>query len=217
MRREPEKALDVACGTGHATVELDKICASAVGCDISSAMLQEAARQNPALNFVQAAAETLPFASCTFDLINISMAIHWINQEAFLREARRLLRPGGILSIDNYGFRGQMLPDNGFESFHKDFYRRRFPSPKRNADYPADAVCKDHGFHLQKDIHYEHFIEMSEEQFLGFLRTQSNLQLRNSATDQALMDDLSERYDPFFRGNLRRLLFGGLMKVYQAE
>jgi SAM-dependent methyltransferase len=70
--REPRKALDVACGTGHSTVELAKICAFAVGCDTSRAMLREATHRSPALNFVQAAAESLPFASGAFDLVNIS-------------------------------------------------------------------------------------------------------------------------------------------------
>jgi hypothetical protein len=90
------------------------------------------------------------------------------------------LSPASFLSIDNFGFKGKMLPDNGFESFHKAFYRRQFSSPKYNADYPADVLRQNYGFRLHNDIYYEHFVDMSREQFVAFLRTQSNLQLCDS-------------------------------------
>jgi hypothetical protein len=113
------------------------------------------------------------------------MAVHWLDQEAFLREAQRLLRPRAYLSIDNYGFTGKMMPDNGFESFHSEFYRTHFPSPTRNADYPEEVVCKSFGFRLHKDIYYEHLVEMNQEQFMARVsRKRTKKRLRDNVRNR---------------------------------
>src|SRR4051812_27850036 len=86
LGRKFHKTLDVACGTGHSTVALAKISENIIGCDISLAMLEEA-RKNSAINFIEAPAEKLPFPDQSFELLNMSMAFHWVQQPQFMKEA----------------------------------------------------------------------------------------------------------------------------------
>ncbi len=63
---EPRPTLDVACGTGFLTRELQ---GKVVGLDQSAAMLEEAKRQAPNATFVQGDAFALPFEDGSFDRV----------------------------------------------------------------------------------------------------------------------------------------------------
>jgi len=207
-------ALDVACGTGHSTIALFGISKSVIGCDISPAMLEEA-RKHSKLQFVEAAAESLPFPDDSFDLVNISMGVHWLDQDKFLEETKRVLKTKHHLSIDNYLFTGKMKPDeDGFETFNKKFYAENFPSPPRNLDYPEEHLLKKHGFRMIQEIPYKHKVEMDLETFTEFLMTQSNVLFKNEDPEHTL-NFLTQSYRPFFRGSSRDMMFAGLLKLYQ--
>lgn len=86
-----ERALDVGTGTGAgARVLRDRFGeAEVVGTDVSDAMLEEARKHAPELEFVPGDAADLPFADGSFDLVAHN------NMIPFLDEVRRVLRPGG--------------------------------------------------------------------------------------------------------------------------
>lgn len=44
----------------------------------------------------------MPNASC--DLVLAAQALHWFDLDAFYREVRRVLRPGGLLAATGYGW-----------------------------------------------------------------------------------------------------------------
>ncbi len=89
---------EICCGLGAAVETFDGRYTQAVGVDISSAMLERAARQHagrPAV-FVQGDATSLPLADAAFDTVVMLGGIHHINDRAALfREVARVLRPGG--------------------------------------------------------------------------------------------------------------------------
>jgi ubiquinone/menaquinone biosynthesis C-methylase UbiE len=93
--------IEVACGAGQGLGLLKMSSKSIVAGDISPEVL-EAARKTygttiPLLVFD---ADSLPFADAQFDVILLFEAIYYLpNIEQFLLEARRILRPGGILLI----------------------------------------------------------------------------------------------------------------------
>ena len=97
-------ALDIGCGTGFLALELAARGHRVVGIDLAPAML-DLARQNAAalglvVRFEAADAENLPFAPGSFDLV-ISRHVLWTlpHPEAAIDDWRRVLRPGGRLSI----------------------------------------------------------------------------------------------------------------------
>jgi ubiquinone/menaquinone biosynthesis C-methylase UbiE len=89
---------ELCCGLGAAVELLDGRYAQAVGVDISSAMLERAARDHAdrAATFVQGDATDLPLADAAFDTVVMLGGIHHINDRAALfAEVARALKPGG--------------------------------------------------------------------------------------------------------------------------
>lgn len=101
--RRPGHVLDLGCGGGHATYAVAPHAGHVVACDLSEDMLKavsaEAERRGLTnVEVQQAAAEQLPFADGSFDvLISRYSAHHWSDWQRGLREARRVMRPEGML------------------------------------------------------------------------------------------------------------------------
>lgn len=94
--------LELGCGTGYVSSWLKRRGARPVGLDPTSAQLQTAAtlQQEFELDFpiVAAAAEAIPFADRSFDLIISEYgASIWSDPYLWIPEAARVLRPGGAL------------------------------------------------------------------------------------------------------------------------
>ena len=85
------RALDVGTGTGAGALEIAKRFrdADVVGLDVSRAMLEEARRLAPTIEFVVGDASALPFGEGEFDLVAHA------NMIPFPDETARVLRPGG--------------------------------------------------------------------------------------------------------------------------
>lgn len=107
LERDPfNDVLDVGCGTGP-VIEL--LCEKYpekrfVGLDLTPVMIEAAqAKGLPNAEFVVGDAENLPFADESFDALLCSNSFHhYPNPGMFLREARRVLRPGGKLILRDY-------------------------------------------------------------------------------------------------------------------
>ena len=101
-----EDALDVGCGTGPVIALLAEKYPEKhfVGLDITPAMINAAqAKGLSNAEFVVGDAEDLPFDDSSFDAVLCSNSFHhYPNPEAFLREARRVLRSGGKLILRDY-------------------------------------------------------------------------------------------------------------------
>ena len=101
---QPERWLDLGCGTGH----FSRVLASrfpagnGVALDIAEGMLRHARPQGGASAFVAGDAECLPLRDASFDLVFSSLALQWCDDfAAVLSEAKRVLRPGGVLAFSS--------------------------------------------------------------------------------------------------------------------
>ncbi|GFK93411.1 Arsenic resistance transcriptional regulator ArsR1 [Fundidesulfovibrio magnetotacticus] len=99
------KAADLGCGPGDLLEALGAKAASLVGVDASSAML-ELARRKPGLALASLRVgelEHLPLADAEVQAAVLSLTLHHLSDPAAaLREARRVLAPGGTLVVADY-------------------------------------------------------------------------------------------------------------------
>ena len=98
---EGARVLDLGCGGGHVSYRAAPHVAEVVACDITADMLAQVeetatARGLHNISTRRAPAEALPFDDATFDFVLCRFtAHHWNDMEAGLRQARRVLKPGG--------------------------------------------------------------------------------------------------------------------------
>ena len=91
------RMLDLGCGTGF-MIGLGKDCFGEIhGVDVTQAMLDRVDRSGGNVTLHLAAAEAVPFPDSYFDLVTAySFLHHTEDYSRILREAFRVLRPGGI-------------------------------------------------------------------------------------------------------------------------
>ncbi len=109
----PAAVLDVACGEGGTTARVhERFPAAAItAVNISPGQLARAAARCPAARFMRMDATQLKFAAASFDLVLcVEAAYHFHTRERFLREAFRVLRPGGTLLLTDGIVRGPLGP-----------------------------------------------------------------------------------------------------------
>jgi len=107
-----QRVLDIGCGTGtQAIAALQRVRpgGTVVGVDISARMLdaarRKAARRGLDIAFHRADAAALPFGDGAFDVVTITTVLHMVpesRRKECLREARRVLVPGGRLLLIDY-------------------------------------------------------------------------------------------------------------------
>jgi SAM-dependent methyltransferase len=94
------RVLDICCGPGFVVSAAVARGAVVHGLDFSSAMLAVAMSREPAATFDAGDAESLPYADAIFDAVVANFGIHHVPRPQFaLREAHRVLRPGGRVAF----------------------------------------------------------------------------------------------------------------------
>jgi len=107
--------LDIGCGTGTLAIAAwrrSQPHGSVCGVDVSTSMIAAARRKgrpfkpNASLRFLEAEAVALPFGDSIFDTVMITTVMHMLldpERSPALKEASRVLRPGGRLLLVDYG------------------------------------------------------------------------------------------------------------------
>jgi ubiquinone/menaquinone biosynthesis C-methylase UbiE len=99
---EGAKVLDVGCGTGEHLVRAVKAGFEACGVEPAPAMLDFARKNVPKADLRQGIATDLPFGDGEFDLVIMVEVLRYLDRpdtETALKEARRVLKPGGRLMV----------------------------------------------------------------------------------------------------------------------
>jgi SAM-dependent methyltransferase len=105
--RGHERVLDVGCGAGHTALAFAPRCREVVAYDLTPALLAQAAalageRGLGNVRFEQGDAAVLPFEDASFVVVTSRLsAHHYARPRDAVREAARVLAPGGVLLLSD--------------------------------------------------------------------------------------------------------------------
>jgi SAM-dependent methyltransferase len=100
--RGQRKVLDAGCGAGRFLPGLAGLCCEVEGLDLSPGMIRNARADHPSFATQVGTLRELPFEDASFDgYFSWYSTIHSVNQDLqdLLREAHRVLRPGGSILV----------------------------------------------------------------------------------------------------------------------
>jgi SAM-dependent methyltransferase len=134
-----KRVLELGCGAGQWSRSLAADGAIVVGLDLSEAQLAAAARAMDTARYplVQGAAEHLPFASDSFDLVFCDHGgLSWAPPHLAVPQAARVLRPGGRLVFN--------VTSPWFEACYDDD-ADRVTTTLRHDYFGLSAIPEEHG------------------------------------------------------------------------
>ncbi len=162
---------DCATGSGQAAVALADYFEQVIASDASHAQIAEAAA-HPKVSYRVATAEHSGLDASSVDLLTVGQAFHWFDQDAFFTEAKRVLRPNGVLAIWCYEIcEVSEACDAVIDTLYTDIVGEFWP-PERvliergydDVDLPGEAVAAPQ---------FDMSLDWSAADMLGYLRTWS--------------------------------------------
>lgn len=169
----PIIALDVAAGSGQATMHLAEYAQTVFASDLAPNQIASMPH-HPRIHRYVARAETSGLPDHSVDLITVAQAMHWFDVDAFHREVHRILKPNGIIAVWTYAL---LSGTPALTDIINQIYLHTTPW------WPADRVHVDnHYANLAFPYRCIDFtpppmiMQYTLEQLLGYLRTWSGVQ-----------------------------------------
>lgn len=129
-----QQAWDAGTGSGQAATGLAEHFAAVRATDPSRTQLA-AARRHPRVTYDLGDEGESGLADQSCDLVAAAQAAHWFDMDRFAGEARRVLRPGGVVAVWGYGL---CTIDPGTDEVIRRFYTETtgpfWPPDRRHVD-----------------------------------------------------------------------------------
>ena len=175
---EGAHVLDLATGPGVIALALAARGSTVVGIDIAAEQIAAAERVARAQNlsdrvdFRVATAEDTGLEANAFDLVTAGQCWHWFDHDAAMAEARRVLRPGGVLVIAHYSYLAAHSPVAGDTEALVLAFNPSWTMASSAGIFPEliDAVIHG-GFRLVEQFCYQHEEVFSHARWRGRMRT----------------------------------------------
>ena len=166
-----DTAWDCGTGSGQSAVGLAPHFERVIATDPSQSQLDNA-QPHAKVSYRRTPAEACGLDAASVDLLTVAQAIHWFDLERFYAEARRVLKPGGIIAAWTYTL---LDVEAGVDALITDFYRNvvgpYWPPERKMVDdryrslpFPFDPVATP-DFSIST--------EWSRNDLLGYLGTWS--------------------------------------------
>jgi ubiquinone/menaquinone biosynthesis C-methylase UbiE len=174
LTNEHELAWDCGTGNGQTAYSLTKYFKKIYASDASEPQIKNAV-QHPCIEYHIEKAEESQLKDLSVDLVTCSQSLHWFNFDAYYKEVKRVLKPGGIIAAWIYKI-PRITPevDELFLYFHNEVIGEFWQEENRMVErgyadlpFPFEQIIPPH-FKIQQ--------EYSFDQLLGYMNSWSALQ-----------------------------------------
>ena len=191
--------LDIGCGTGKSTeplLEFAKQKILVTGVDPDERMLHEARlsaeKKKLPIEYVQAAAENLPFATASFDAIISGAAFHWFGSKPTIEKIRALLRENGVFLVFWIQYVTMDKPTIGSEVYKK-YKWKGIPKEFREQEF-VSALLSESGFKNVKKETFSFSEKRALPEIIGNFKTNSSYAALSVEMREQFVEEMTEAY-----------------------
>ena len=189
--RDRAQVLELGAGTGKLTAELVALGHDVHATDPDEAMLAILTERVPEARTSVAAAEELPLADRSVDVVVAAQAFHWFDLDRALPEIARVLRPGGHLSLV-WNQRDERIP----------WVKRlgRLIGTQEQESDPAQPLVESGRFGFVEEQQFQIWQDVNRESILDLVRSRSNVAVLDDEAREAKLAEVLAFYDDYGRG-----------------
>jgi SAM-dependent methyltransferase len=166
-------AWDCGTGNGQAAVGLASVFDRVIATDASEKQIANA-QSRKLVDYRVAPAENSGIESETLDLIMVAQALHWFDLGRFYAEARRVLKPDGILAASAYNLlRVEPVIDEVVNRYYYEVVGPFWPAERKLVEHFADLSFPFREIGPPK---FEMTAQWNLDHLLGYLQTWSSTQ-----------------------------------------
>ncbi len=201
------RVLDIGAGAGALTRYMTKHGAHVTGLEYGRAQLEKARATKPVADerYIEGVGQDLPFADAEFDIAVYFNALHHVpvqHMAAALREAARVIKPGGTLYVAE-----PLASGTGFE-LHAPIDDE---TAVRDAAYEALKDTRSHGLTETSETFYDTAYHYAD--FAAFKEECIRIDPARRARFQKLADELRQRFETLGVPEERGIRFDQPMRV----
>lgn len=202
----PNLVVDIGSGTGLSTRFWADKAQAVVGVEPSSSMREEAEKTPlPGVSYLMGFSHATSLPEACADIVCCSQSLHWMEPEGTFREARRILREGGVFAAYDYDW----PPVTGFWEADHAFERcmlkcrvmekqEKLSRKLQQWDKPGhlERMKKSNAFRYVRQVDLHHTDTGNAERLLGVLFSQGYIQtlLKTGFTEKQLgIEELREK------------------------
>jgi SAM-dependent methyltransferase len=196
-----DTAWDCACGNGQVARDLSEYFASVYATDHSAAQLANAFQKDNIIYSV-ASAEASGFPDRYFDIVTVGQALHWFNIPAFFQEARRVLRPGGVVAVWGYSLlKVSSEIDPLLNHFYTEIIGPYWDKERKLIDEQYETILFP--FDKIATPSFEFSFEWTIDELSGYLTTWSSVQKYIKAHGVNPVHEFIEEIRPMWKGKMK--------------
>ena len=182
-------AWDCATGNGQAARELAQVFDRVIATDASEKQIANA-QPHARVEYRVESAENSALQSGTVDLIVVAQALHWLDLHLFYAEARRVLKPSGVLAASAYNLlNSEAAIDEVVNRYYYQVVGPFWP-PERELIEKFDKL--PFPFPEIRTPSFEMIAHWNLEHLVGYLRSWSATQRFIAATQRDPLEEIAD-------------------------
>lgn len=184
--KQREVAWDCGTGSGQAALGLAEHFDRVIATDPSVEQIRNAVRHEK-ISYAVVPAEQTEIPSHSVDLVTAAQAAHWFDMERFSQEARRVLKPDGMLALWCYGL-SRINPeiDKVVQHYYANIVGPYWPPERHYIDEKYETLSFPFAELPTPEFYMK--VEWDLNDFMGYLHTWSATQRFQEKNEQNPID-----------------------------